>query len=998
MRASWRHAAWPAALLLALPAQARTLSFAIPEGPLSGAIASFSLTTGIQVMADPAALGNRRTRGVHGRLGVEQAMALLLRGTGLASRRRGDVILIVVADRSVRRLPAPQPTMRKPSRPAVAKAAAPQDESPITIVGHRIADERASALKARARNIVDAVSSDEVRRLPDLTIVDALRRIPGVSVVPIADNEHPRDVPIAPVVRGLTQDYNNVTINGLPIASTGIPDAGSNSAVRGARLDILPASMVSHIMVIKTFTPDLDPNAIGGAIDLSTRSAFEDGGRPFVSAEAGIAATSDHGEVQRQSPFGAQAAFTASDTFGADRRFGLVLSANYQHLDNNSNVHGTSDSGYLNFYGNDGRQAPDGSFGNGIAVPQQDRYWYNASNRWRWGVTGRAEADLDHLRLSAMAGAYRYIDGYTRNEILIEANDAQLTGQTPTSGHFATGSSQVGYRRGTTRSDTQLLQVDADWTPNPKDEVLLRGGISRAAMTESYRMVKFAAGMNAAGTVVGTPRLAFDYDTRPFQYSFNVPTDAYYDLSLYSVGYWRHREREAASEVDALRVDWRHNIGEGDVGLGFAGGAAWTRTSYAYGYDNAEYRSTDRGLTLAGAGYIGTARLPFSQNGLRLLVIDPARAWAMFAANQDSIFATDADADDLADDFTHAETAASGYALLRYADGPVELLGGARLEHTAVETNANVAVEDRWERDRTGSRYLQLLPSLLLNYRPSGALRLRAAYSRTIGRPSYQSYAPHAAIEFGNDAEIGNPQSQGVRVVSGNPGIKPRLSDNGDLSVEWTLPRRFDGMVSAALFYKAIDREIFAATTMGYTFEGVDYANAEVTRLDNATAAHIAGVELSATIGSLSAVAPLLNHVGLSANWTLLNGAVTVPNSAGATRTVDRLVGQPSEIGNATLFYSEGGFELRGAVNWTGTALRSIAPDTAWQDVYWAPRRQVDAQARYHFGSGLSVIVDVANLTQTRLTSVTGPGRRWLKDSYSVPRTVWLSLHWSLGK
>ena len=992
-----RSAAYPAVLVLALPAQAQTPAqspaFSIPEGSLSDALAAFSTTTGIQVMADPAVLRDRRTKGIRGRLDAERAIARLLRGTGLVSRRRGQVILIEAA-RQKR-----APTLRERPHRAVREAIAPPlGSSTIRVVGRRVADERALAAKARARNIVDAVSSDEVRRLPDLTIVDALRRLPGVSAVPIADNEHPRDVPIAPVVRGLTQDYNNVTINGLPIASTGIPDAGSNSAVRGARLDILPASLVSGILVIKTFTPDLDPNAIGGATDLSTRSAFEDGGRPFLSAEAGVAATSDHGEVQPQSPLGVQLALTASNTFGADHRFGLVLSANYQHLDNNSNVHGTADSGYLFFYDEDGQRAPDGSFGNGIPVPQQDRYWYNASNRWRWGVTARAEADLDSLRLSAMAGAYRYIDGYTRNEILIEPNAARLAEQTPTSGHFDSASAQVGYREGTTRSDTRLLEFDADWTIGPKDELLLRGGTSRATMRERYDMVKFTAGLNAAGSVVGTPSLAFDYDSAPFQYSFNVPAAGYYDLSQYSAGYWRNRGRQATSRVDTLRGDWRHNIGEGDIGLGFAAGGAWTRTSYTYAYQNAEYRTTDRSLTLAGAGYVSDAVLPFNQNGLRLLVIDPVRAWAMFAANQDSIYTSSTEADNLEDDFAHAETAASGYGLLRYAAGPFELLGGARLEHTAVETRANIAVQDEWVRSRTGSRYLQALPSLLLNYRPFADLRLRAAYSRTIGRPSYESYAPHAAIEFGSGAVIGDPNSQGIRVTSGNPDIKPRLSDNFDLSFEWTLPRRLDGMLSAALFYKAIDHEIFASTTTGYDFGGVHYVNAQVTRADNATAAHIAGLELSAMIGSLEPIAPLLRHVGLNANWSLLDGAVTVPDSSGTARTVHRLVGQPNEIGNVTLFYSRGGFELRGALNWTGTGLRSITPDVAWQDVYWAPRRQFDAQARYHFGSGLSMIVDVANVTKARLTSVTGPGRRWLKDSYSVPRTLWVSLHWNGGR
>ena len=69
----------------------------------------------------------------------------------------------------------------------------------------------------------------------DLTVVNALRRIPGVSVLPVSDNEHPRDEAISPVLRGLNQAYNNVTVNGLPIASTGTPLSGSGNAGRGVR-------------------------------------------------------------------------------------------------------------------------------------------------------------------------------------------------------------------------------------------------------------------------------------------------------------------------------------------------------------------------------------------------------------------------------------------------------------------------------------------------------------------------------------------------------------------------------------------------------------------------------------------------------------------------------------------------------------------------------------------------------------------------------------------
>lgn len=982
-----------------IPAHARTVSFSIPAGPLPQAVTLFSRATGLQIIADPAILHGRHSKGVNGRMNISAGLDALLNGTGLISQRRGTMILIMAAGAGE----LPQPRAAPPRRVAtpMARPSPPRArESPasLIVIGQRIADQIALSIKRRERTIVDAIASDEVRRLPDSSIVDTMRRIPGISVVPVADNEHPRDVPIAPVVRGLTQAYNNVTINGLPMASTGIPDSISNSASRGVRLDIVPAGLVSRLLVIKSFTPDLDPNAIGGAIDIQTRSAADTDGRPFLSAEGGFAITSQRGQIRPQAPLGEHISLIASERFGTDKRFGFVLSAQYQHLENNSDVHGTSDSGYLNFYEEDGRRAIGGTTGNGIAVPRQDKYWYNESVRRRWSITARAEADLDELHLSALVGDYRFVDGYTRNEVVIDAGDATLSNQTPTSGHFDAASIQVGYRDGITRNETRTAQFHVDWAPSDKDRLLIRGGHSRATMRESYEMVKYTATMNEAGSVTGAPGLAFDYDASGFQHSFNIPAEAYYDLSLYSANYWRQRSRRARSVIDALRADWRHNMEQDDEGAGFSAGLAWTNTRYAYTYTNTHYTTTDRGLTLADAGFISDAPLRFNQNGLYLLVIDPGRAWRIFDVNQHSISAADREDDNHRDNFRHRELVRGGYVMARYARGQMDITGGFRLERTSTRTQGNIKINDIWSPLRTSAEYERLLPSLLINWKPADDLRLRAAYSRTIGRPGYETYAPRSSVEFNINAEIGNPDTHGITVTLGNPDIRPRTSDNFDLSIEWTLPRAMDGMLSAALFHKVIDDEIFDSTTSGYLLDGIYYSRAEVTRPANATAAHISGLEMSATIGSLGGISPFLRPVGVNANWTLLKGAITVPVTADTTRTVNRLVGQPSEIRNITLFYNQGGFELRGAMNWTGRALRSLQVDTAWQDVYWAPRRQIDLQARYHLGGGLSLIFDVANLTEERLTSVTGPDMKWLKDSYSIPRTFRFSVHWGLGR
>ena len=118
-------------------------------------------------------------------------------------------------------------------------------------------------------------------------------------------------------------------------------------------------------------------------------------------------------------------------------------------------------------------------------------------------------------------------------------------------------------------------------------------------------------------------------------------------------------------------------------------------------------------------------------------------------------------------------------------------------------------------------------------------------------------------------------------------------------------------------------------------------------------------------------------------------------SSAGVARRIDRLVGQPDSTINASVFYARNGLELRAAYNRQGRALRTIINDIYWQDLYWAPREQVDLTANYTLRNGVAVIGQVSNLTHSRLTSFAGPDKNLLKDSYSVPTTFWLGIRFT---
>ena len=229
------------------------------------------------------------------------------------------------------------------------------------------------------------------------------------------------------------------------------------------------------------------------------------------------------------------------------------------------------------------------------------------------------------------------------------------------------------------------------------------------------------------------------------------------------------------------------------------------------------------------------------------------------------------------------------------------------------------------------------------------------------------------------------------------PGQLSVAINNLDLSLEYRLSGGFDGLIALAAFDKRIKDEIFTLATTGFTDGGTTYANAIVSRPANASSARISGLELNTVVNSFRPIAGFLSGFGASANLSLLDGHIDVPASTGATRRVDRLVGQPAYTANATLFYNKDGLELRAAYNRQGRALRAIVSDIGWQDLYWAPRSQVDLSASYAINRSISVVGQIGNLTHERITSLTGPGKSLLKDSYSIPTTFWLGVRITPG-
>lgn len=894
----------------------------------------------------------------------------------------------------------------------------------IVVTGIRRANAAAIAAKRGATNIVDVVSATDVRALPDATIVEALRRIPGLSVLPATDNEHPRDEAATPVLRGLGPSYNNVTIDGLTIASPGTPNGTLGSITRGVRLDILPASMVSEIQVVKTFTPDLDPNATGGAVNLLTRSAFAQGGATFLTAEGSLGHASDNGKPRDQPDPGARVIATASTTFGAAHQFGATLSANYQSLASFTETHMTTDTVHYGFYDDSGSLLSGTALGKGRAVPQQDKYWYVMDARSRVGATAKFEARAsDALDLFATGGYYAFRDDMERNELIVDPRDrSRVYDQTAKSGRFPRGDVEVGYAHQVITTRTRIGQAGATWRPADHQRLSARVSASRATYVEPIFMVKYATNIarpaaakpdaiGRSGTGKGanptpTAEYGFTYDTSARDQRFPISAAAYDDVANYSLLYWRPArdyQRAASDRIATARLDYAINQAPDDRGPGVAVGASYTDDRPRFAIDRREYAPNAAAPRLAMADVLGSSNAPMEGLGLNLFALDPRRARREVEAAPPSAYnATDQLAFNNQDDFEHRERLAGGYAMATLRDDVVHLVTGLRYDAARQETVGRRRQLDGasgsyvYVPNSARSSYREWLPSSLLTVHATPALDLRAAASRTLGRPPYDAYAARTAITFASPGDQGMPGADGVTITIGNPDVRPRVSRNLDLAADYRVDA-VDGLVSLALFDKKIRDEIFTLTRIGaFTFDGTTYTHAAISTPANAAAARIRGAEASVVINSLRALAAPLAGVGFSTNLALLDGRLTVPFSptpgTTASRAVDRLVGQPGYTTNATLFYAADGMELRAAFNRQGRALRALVSNIAWQDLYWAPRSQIDLSASYRLSPAASLIAQVGNLTHRGITSLTGPGVSLLKDRYSMPTSFWVGL------
>ncbi len=115
----------------------------------------------------------------------------------------------------------------------------------------------AAAIKTKQLSVqlVEAISAEDFKRTTIRTTADAMKRIPGATIM---EGKFAN-------IRGMFDRYNAGYLNGAPLPST-------ETDRKAFSFDIIPASLLDNIVVIKSGTPDLTGDFGGGIIRINTKS------------------------------------------------------------------------------------------------------------------------------------------------------------------------------------------------------------------------------------------------------------------------------------------------------------------------------------------------------------------------------------------------------------------------------------------------------------------------------------------------------------------------------------------------------------------------------------------------------------------------------------------------------------------------------------------------------------------------------------------------------
>ena len=898
---------------------------------------------------------------------------------------------------------------------------APQQTTLDTVVvtGIRHGIEDSIAAKRNASSIVEAISSEDIGKLPDVTVAESLGRLTGVTTQRNKANGKATDVS----VRGMAPSFNGNLLNGREQAST--------SNARAPEFDLFPAELTSSVLVYKTPDATLIGQGLASTIDLRTIRPLDYGKRTLAvnvrDERLGVSSGAEVGSGHR-------GALIYVDQF-ADRTLGISLGLSSLREDNGNELIFDSWGGGTSTLDYNGQSAivPAG-FKYDTQHRKSSRDGATATLQYKPSANFKTTVDLlysrgtDSTKLTGLEGAIAGSTGvYDPNGAL---TNATIVDGVATSGTISNYKGDVRNHLYANKDHLQSLGVNLDWKASEQWRWELDAGHSHGVKNvNNYETTAGQPGNTPASQLASISYTGFN--GKNFDQVKYTPSQSFADRNfavLTDVDGWGGGPATPQAgylgianiddTVNSLRLtahqefEWGPLVG-GHYGINFNK------------RDKSNLGDGGRLAIIGGDGYAsmpvpGTGTALAGASGIPVVSFDPTGTLG-------SVYnlARWVDAATLARDWTVKEKITTAYVMGDLAGklGSIPYTGNVGLQfvHSNQASTGNrvdlatctgiTAATCPSTVDREGSSYNNVLPSLNLTFDLGDQQQLRLGAAEQLARPDLDDMS--AAINFG--LPTGTTLQPALAGFAGNPQLKPYKAKALDLSYEKYFNK--DGYVSVAGFYKKLDNYIlnaprsfdFAPFTSALTPLPLSgpYKGSTVgflTQPTNVSGGNLYGMEFSLTV-PLRMVSSWLDGFGATVNYSYSGSSIKLPTSGfvtsnnapvfnGATSDIG-LPGLSKNVVSARLFYEAHGFQLSWAAHRRSDFIGQILDYRSDSQLTFIKAETiVDAQVGYEFQGGwlkgLSVLLQGNNLSNA-------PFQEYTSDRNSVSNKVVYGKTYRLG-
>ncbi len=824
------------------------------------------------------------------------------------------------------------------------------------VTGIRFGIEAAIATKQEATAIVESISSEDIGKLPDISIAESIARLPGLAAQRVAGRAQVISV------RGLAPDFATTLLNGREQVST-----GDN---RGVEFDQYPSELMRSVTVYKTPDASLVGQGLSGTLNLQTVKplAF---GRRTVALNARYETNSIDNLGSDSKHTGNRLNATYIDQF-AGKTVGVAFGA--AHLE--SPIIGQE----FGTYGWNRNSRP--GVANGVYATDGLKSFARSGTNTRDGFIGVVEWRPSEAFTSTFDAYYSkfrreetnrgietHIGGYNGgNNPGLNYTAATVVNNTLVGG-TATGLYPL--VRGIYNDRTDKLTA-LGWNGQYRhDQWILNGDLSYSkAEREELNLETQAQYRDTAGAAVldtatyslsggGFPveKLGLNYaDPARIQVGPTIYGGGYGKvpsvkdtLSSYKLTASRSLDRFFSNvEVGFNYADRRKDKAQPEASLNIATFRPLT-SDVLLGNTN---------LGVAGSPSALSWNVPAALNKF----YDPFRpSSTAFAYLIQKTWRVD-------------EKIATYYAQgnLDRRFGAVHLRGNLGVQVKDVDQSStsnyfdNAAAAGRQVKvNQDGKTYANVLPSANLAFDFAGQATFRVAAAKQVARPRLDQLK--SAFEFSIDATSRLPSANG-----GNPRLDPWKATAYDISLEKYFAKN-KGYVAVAGFYKKLDTYIFDQVFPNYDFSRYTVGSpvpaltnfGKYTQPLNGNGGSLKGLELTASV-PFSLLTPVLEGFGAVASVSKNSSSITVDNTNLGSAIA--LPGLSKTVTNFTVYYERSGFSARVSQRHRSDFIGEISGFGSDRELrYVASESIVDAQLGYEFKTGklkgLGLVLQVYNLT-----------------------------------